>query len=488
MSEERDLAGLESLERAARRLAIDAGERARQLEAVVRYGERHLRALDDAAVYMADRPPGADFARLGFDEQPCAIDEALSLLHEHVDSTGLNIGSPRFFGFIPSGGLYTGALGDYLAAVTNRYAGAMFAAPGVTRLERMLVRWYADQVGYPPGASGDLTSGGSIAALSAVVAAREAARLRSADFARAVVYVTALTHHSVLKAVRIAGLVEAVVRTVPTDAAQRMDAGALDRCIAEDRAHGLLPWLVVATAGTTDLGSVDPLAAIADIAERHAVWLHVDAAYGGAFVLCASGRTRLAGIERSSSLVMDPHKGLFLPFGSGVLLVRDGHRLQAAFRERGAYMQDFAAVHSGEDESAADYSPELTRPFRGLRLWLPLKIFGLAPFRAALEEKLVLARYFYDRISGQPGIEVGPAPDLSIVVFRCVPEHGDANEFNRRLCDALRADGGVFMSSTTLEGRYVLRFAVLAYNTHRDDVDRALELIRRKIAELRAAA
>jgi glutamate/tyrosine decarboxylase-like PLP-dependent enzyme len=477
---------LAELERAARSLEIDTGTRAAQLAKVSAYAERFLDRVETDPVYMFDRDDDEAFSALTPREEPGNLDDALELIRRHVDGSGVHIGSPRFFAFIPSGGLYTSALGDFLAAATNRYAGTRFSGPGATRLDRLVVRWFADQFGYPAEAEGDLTSGGSVAGLSAIVAAREAQGLKSADFARAVVYTSAMTHHSLAKALRIAGLGECTVRDVPLDAGFRIHPIALERLIKQDRAAGSKPWLIVATAGTTDLGAVDPLGAIADLAASHELWCHVDAAYGGAFVLSPSGRERLAGIERSDSLVVDPHKGLFLPFGSGLVLVRDGRKLIDAFYARAPYLQDFTAVFPQNDLSAADLSPELSRPFRGLRVWLPLRLFGVAPFRAALEEKLLLARYFHQRMEVLPGFEVGPAPDLSIAAFRYVPARGDANEFNRRLCDDLRADGRIFLSSTTVRGNYLLRFAVLNYNTHRDDVEFAMDVIFHTVERLRA--
>ena len=185
----------------------------------------------------------------------------------------------------------------------------------------------------------------------------------------------------------------------------RMDPAALRACLQEDREQGLVPWLVAASAGTTDTGSVDPLHDIADIAEELGVWMHVDAAYGGAFALCEEGRQRLSGIERSDSLVLDPHKGFFIPCGIGVVLVRDGRHLYDAYHARGTYMQDVAA---DTERSPCDYSAELTRPSRALRLWLPLKLHGTEPFAAALEEKLLLAEYFHEEVQKIAGIEVGP--------------------------------------------------------------------------------
>src|SRR5690606_38977711 len=248
--------------------------------------------------------------------------ELCTRVDSEVNAPGINPRSPRSFGYIPGGGLYPAALGDLLADVSNRYAGVFYASPGAVRLEMQLVNWLAGVVGYPAGtAGGDLTSGGSIASLSAIVAAREAHNLRTADVPRHVVYLSGQSHHSARKALRLAGLAECVHRVIDVDERWRMNADALATCIETDRRQGLVPWLVVATAGSTDTGAVDPLTAIAQVAAAEGLWLHVDAAYGGAFLLCEEGRRILAGIERSDSTIIDPHKGLFLPFGSGAVLV-----------------------------------------------------------------------------------------------------------------------------------------------------------------------
>lgn len=473
---------IKALAQAALPLEYDAERRSTALEAVRDYAESFLETVAAKPVYTPDARDTADV--LGLDEESASMSDALAILAEHVDQSGLNIRSSRYFAFIPSGGLYPAALGDFLGAAINRYTGVRFPAPGATRLERAMLRWLADEVGYPPGSEGDLTSGGSIANLSGIVAARRAHDIRARDVERAVVYMTRLTHHSVAKALGIAGLAECRTRFVPLDRSSRMEPAALEKAIVADHDTGLLPWLIVGTAGTTDLGTVDPLDQLADIAVQHDMWLHVDAAYGGAFALCEEGKRRLRGLDRSASLVLDPHKGFFLPYGSGVVLVRNGARLYEAYHARGSYMQDLQSVSFEADASTCDFSPELTRPFRGLRLWLPLKLIGLAPFRAALEEKLLLAEYFYDQIETFAGFEIGPRPDLSVVAFRYVPKRGDANEFNRRLADAIRNDGRIFLSTTTLDGVFTLRMAILCYHSHLEDVDIALQTIQEQARRL----
>ena len=459
----------------------DATQRESLNAMVQRYTEAFLSALDAAPAYTRDEA-GVALQEARITERGDEPGAILELLRSEVDTPGVNCTSGRHFGYIPPGGLYHSALGDFLASVTNRYSGVSYASPGAARLERSLVEWIASVVSYPKEAGGDLTSGGSIANLIGIVAAREAFELKAADLPGAVVYLSDQAHHSIAKALGILGLKECVHRYVPVDERYRLDAEALESAVVEDRKAGLKPWLVVATAGSTDVGAVDPLPAIADIAERHGLWLHLDAAYGGFFVLCEDGRSILRGMDRSDSIVVDPHKSLFLPFGSGAALVKDQSLLLKAYRYEAPYMQD--AQEGSEELSPADVSPELTRPFRGLRLWLPLKLLGLAPFRAALQEKLLLARYFHRELGTVKGFAMGFEPDLSVVAFRYVPERGDADEFNRRLVDEILKDGRIFLSTTRLNGAFVLRLAILTCRTHLDEVDLALDILRHKAEQL----
>ncbi|MCP4302721.1 MAG: aminotransferase class V-fold PLP-dependent enzyme [Gammaproteobacteria bacterium] len=473
---------LATLKALAQRLETPSSDRGAAFEKTGAHVERFLESLPARAVYEQAGPHEEAMRAFAISETPETLDAALQTLEQYVDGIGHNLGSSRFFAYVPSGGLYESALADFLAAASNRYSGVGAAAPGATRMEDAMLSWLAGVIGYPESAEGDLTSGGSMATLSAVVAAREACGVRSSQVTSSVVYMTAHTHHTFRKALHVAGVGECTVREIPCDTGLRMDVRALSETIRKDRDAGMKPWLIAASAGTTDAGAVDPLDAIADLARECDVWMHVDAAYGGAFALCAEGARRLSGLERSDSLVLDPHKGFFLPCGIGVVLVRDGQKLYDAYHARGKYMQDVAG---DTERSPCDYSAELTRPFRALRFWLPFKVHGSAAFAAALEEKLLLAQYFYDEVATIPGIEVGPQPDLSIVTFRLRPDVGDANEASKALVEAIREDGRVFLTSTTIEGRFILRMAILTYSTHLEDVALALQAIRECSAAIR---
>jgi aromatic-L-amino-acid decarboxylase len=451
---------------------------------VIAYADAFIEDLDRKPVYAASDGEGNALYDSPISEGPMDHDAVLELLDLGVNRGGVSVGSGGHMAYIPGSNLHASALADYLGAVINKYSGLYFASPGMVRMERMLLRWVADLVGYPASAAGDLTSGGSIASLVGIVTAREASGLKAKDFDKAVVYLGAQTHHAVDKALRIAGLGETVRRFIPLDDRHRMRPEALEEAVEADAKMGLYPWLIAATAGTTDTGAVDPLADIANIARRHDLWLHVDGAYGAAFALTEHGKRILRGIERSDSMVLDPHKGLFLPFGSGIALVREGRHLLHAHYYDASYLQDKDVLASGDETSPADLSPELTRPSRALRLWLPLKLAGVAPFRAALEEKLLLARYFHERMLHEDRFEVGSPPDLSIVTFRYLPRSGDPNVFNRRLIDAVRRDGRIFISSTMIDGRFTLRLAILSLRTHQETVDLAIDILREKAAQL----
>lgn len=473
---------IKRLEEKARELEPDSDFRDRVIEAVVKYGNEFLDQLPNLPAYWTTEDKGSGIYRSPISEEPIGIEAALAILKRDVDRPGLNPASGGHLAYIPGGGLFTSAPADYLASLTNRYSGVFFASPGAVRMENLLLDWMVEVVGYPKSAAGNLTSGGSIANLIGIVTARDACPAKARDFERLVVYMTRQAHHSLEKALRVAGLGEALRRHIPFVSGYRMDPQALEKSIQNDKREGLIPWLIIASAGTTDTGAVDPLPSIGDIADQYDLWLHVDGAYGAFFVLCEEGRKILEGMDRSHSLVMDPHKGLFLPYGSGAVLVKDRQKLFDSHAYTASYMQD--AMAEQEELSPADLSPELTKHFRGLRLWLPLMLHGVAPFRAALEEKLWLARYFHQAMQSVEGFEVGPYPDLSVVTFRYLPRQGDANTFNRKLIEAVTRDGRVFLSSTMLEDRFTLRLAILCFRTHLATIDLTIEILKEKVREL----
>lgn len=372
------------------------------------------------------------------------------------------VGHPGYMAYVAGAGNVVSALGQALAMTMNPYTGTAATAPALVRLEDQVIRWFARIVGYPDDAGGFLTTGSSLAILSAVIAARERA---AAPWDRARCYVPEQTHHAVGKALFAAGFrPENVVVTPSADL--RADVAALAARVSSDRAEGFVPVLVVGTAGTTNAGRVDPLDAIADVAARHGAWFHCDGAYGGFFRLL-DDLPALRGMERADSVSLDPHKSLQIPYGTGALLVRRPADLRFPRGLASAYMPPI------RDEDLrieyAEMSPELSRDFRGLRVWLALKHFGIAPFRANLREKRRLALRLADRIAATPSLELVAAPDLTIVAFRVRGDDDGAR--TRSLLGRINGSGRWFLTGTTLAGAFAIRACLLGFRCDEPTVD-----------------
>lgn len=473
--------------------ASGAGEHPLELsaegfQALVDAAMVRLRAYVASIPSIASAPSSAGAAlarelREGLPETGSPVEPLLALLFDRVIPSSFATPSPGYLAYIPGGGILHSAVADLIADATNRYVGVWAAGPGLAQIEANVVGWLAEIVGYPRAARGILTSGGSISNFSAIVTARRE-RLPE-DFLSGILYASDQTHHSVRKAAMLAGFPERNVRVVETDGAFRMRLDRLESAIADDRSAGRTPFLVVGNAGTTNTGAVDDLAGLAEIARREGLWYHVDGAYGGFFAMTAEGRRRLAGIERSDSVILDPHKGLFLPYGTGCLLVRDGGALERAHALTADYLP--AMQDAEEHVDFCQISPELSRDWRGLRVWLPMKMCGAAAFRRTLDEKLALAREAADAVRAMPGIEILAEPQLSIFAFRIAPRgrtSEEANRINRAFLEAVNARRRVHMTGTMLRGDFALRICVLSFRTHRDRIAMAIEDIRSALAEV----
>ncbi len=453
--------------------------RTRLMHIVQEYTDNFLDTLSEQKAYQGDKynkvPQDSDFY---IDEDITGLKDLLGLLHDRVDQPGLNPASGGHLGYIPGGGIYTAALGDFIAAVTNRYAGVFYASPGAVRIENALIRWAGNLIGYKKNFAGNLTSGGSIANLTALAGAKTAHNIKSRNIENSVIYTTKQTHHSVLKALRLLSLDECVLRYIPTDIQFKMQVSELENQIENDRQLNLSPFLVIANAGSTDVGATDDLQRIAAICTKQNLWLHVDAAYGGFFMLTEHGKKKLKGIELADSVVLDPHKGLFLPYGTGIVLLKQANHLLNTFSYSPSYMQD--AKDYEQELSPMDLSPEMSRNFRGLRMWLPLKIHGVKPFEMCLNEKLELMRYFCESIQ-KLGFELGHTPDLTVAVYRYNPQKTDRDTFNRNVLKKIHDDGKVFISSTNIDGAFWLRIAILSFRTHKREIDILINTLRELI-------
>jgi aromatic-L-amino-acid/L-tryptophan decarboxylase len=469
-------------------LELSPGELRRLVEAAMERIAAHLESLPGQPV--SDVAGGEELAREVVEPLPEAgtpHPALFDLLFDRLLTKSFNTASPGYLAFIPGGGLLHAAVADLIADAVNRYVGVWQAAPALATLEATVVRWFCRLVGYPPEARGFLTTGGSLANLTALVTARRE-RLPE-DFLAGTLYASEEVHHSVVKAAALAGFPAGAVRRIPVDDRFRIRLDLLRRQVADDRRQGRTPFLVVGSVGTVNTGAVDDLGGLAELARDEGLWLHLDAAYGGFFALTERGRRAMAGIERSDSVTLDPHKGLFLPYGTGCLLVRDGAALKRAHSAAADYMPPLQ--DSPDRVDFCEISPELSRDFRGLRVWLPLKMHGAGAFRAELDEKLDLARWAAAEVAKIPEVAVVAEPQLSLFAFRLAPPGvgGDElDELNHRWLAAVNARQRVFLTGTVAAGRFALRICVLSFRTHRERMEAALEDLRAAAAEVTAEA
>ncbi|HET8797057.1 MAG TPA: aminotransferase class V-fold PLP-dependent enzyme [Thermoanaerobaculia bacterium] len=397
-----------------------------------------------------------------------SYEKLLDFLFDDAIPRSFTSSGPGYLGYVPGGGIFHAAVADLIADAVNRYVGVCAAAPALVQLEANVIRWFAGILGFPNASGGVLTSGGSLANFTAVVAARKS--LLPDDFLRGTLYCSNQIHHSFQKAANLAGFPYANIRELPVDAQFRIRIDALEEAIARDRADGWTPFLVAGSAGTTATGAVDDLDALADAARRHGLWFHIDGAYGAFFNMTERGRRVLRGIERADSVILDPHKTLFLPFGTGALLVRDARTLRRAHASHADYLP--AMQDADELVDFCEISPELSRDFRGLRVWLPIKMFGIGVFRDQLDEKLDLMDFAMRELRAIPRIEIVAEPQLTICAFRV---RGEGDDATRTLLDRINARKRVMLTGATVNGRFVIRIAIVSHRTHRERVEMLVE-------------
>src|SRR3954471_20513752 len=449
----------------------------------------HLSTLPDEPAFRPVPRDQADALRaMPVPLEPVAADEILRRFADQIEPHPFGNGHPRFWGWVNSPPAVMGVFAEALAAAMNpSCAGGNHAAIYV---EHAVLAWFREMLGFPSTAAGLLVSGGSMATMTALAVARHvksgvdvrANGLRDAP-APFAFYMSAEAHSCARKAIELLGFGSASVRTIATDADYRMNIDALDAAIEQDLARGVRPIAVVATAGSTNTGAIDDLAAIAGVCRRHEVWMHVDAAYGGPAVLSAEYAGPLHAIAQADSVALDPHKWLFVPVEAGLVLVRDGEAMRSTFSLVPPYIRQSGSA--GDVYGLpwfSEYGFQQTRGFRALKVWMTMQEFGTAGYKAAIEDNIALAAYLAERVREADDLELCAPPSLSVVCFRFVDasmrDEDTVASLNRALLERLQLGEEAFLTSTELRGTYVLRACFVNYRSRREDVDRMLAAVR----------
>ncbi|HET7307162.1 MAG TPA: aminotransferase class I/II-fold pyridoxal phosphate-dependent enzyme [Gammaproteobacteria bacterium] len=440
-------------------------------------GYRVVDMIADHWADLADKPAAQTPAARGVSQVlsapppdgPASLDSVLEELQREVFSHIAHVNHPRFFAFVPSPANFVGVMGDALAAGYNVFNGTWLAASGAAQIELTVVDWLRRVCGFPEGAGGLFVSGGSMANIVALAVARH--RRLDGPNRKARVYFSAQTHSSIERGLRLLGFADAQSVRLPVDDRFRLDVEALAERIHADRAAGLEPFCVVANAGTTNTGAIDPLPELARLCRKEDLWLHADGAFGAAAAVSDRGRRALAGLDQVDSLSIDPHKWLFQPFEIGCVLVRDRNWLRDAFHVLPDYMQDTRAEE--ETINLGEYGPQLTRSFRALKLWMTLRIFGREALAAAVEHGFELAEQAEQQLKVRNYWEIVSPAQMAMIAFRYAPPDAgpdEADALNAEIVRRLSADGYAMLSSTRLNGRTALRLCTINPRTTRDDI------------------
>ena len=405
-----------------------------------------------------------------------SAEKVLELVLQEVLPYAARLDHPRFFGFVPSSPTWPGILADFLASGFNINSCTWLVSSGTSQLELVVVDWMRTWIGYPETSGGLLTSGGSAASVEALVAAREAAGHPD----RPTVYMSDQSHSALKRAALIAGVRREHIRLVPSGNNFQIEMDALRTQIAKDRSNGLQPMVVCANAGTTSTGSIDPLGALAEFCKAESMWLHVDAAYGGFSLVTEEGKELLNGIQDADSVGLDAHKWFFQPYEAGALMVKDKQHLENVYAIGNDVLQD--TVWGANHPNFADRGQQLSRAARALKIWMSVQTFGMAKFRAAVQNGLNLARRAEEYVRSSEILELTAPVVLGVVCLRVNPEFGEHDEtslekINREVLVRVFWDELAFFSSTSLKGVFSLRLCILNHTTTWEDVRKTLDLV-----------
>lgn len=436
--------------------------------------------------------PRAELARAGLEgpipEEGTDPFDLLAEVRDLVVPGSFHLSSPRYFGLFNPTPTVIGVFADAIASALNQNLAAWSHGPAGAQIEKTVIRWLCDIVGYPPGAFGTLTSGGSIANTTGLkVALNETLPAVRRDGVgatggRPTFYVSSEAHYSLVKTADILGIGREGMRVVDSDSAGRLDPDRLRRRIEADRAAGMLPFCVVGIAGTTTSGAVDPIGELGDLCHRERLWLHVDAAWGAAARLSSTHRRVLDGIERADSITLDPHKWFSVPFTAGAIATRDGGALRRTFEVRPHYVSDRAFVEH-EDLNLFQFGVAGSRRFDALKVWLSLRQHGRRGYEEAVDRQIALAEYLSRSVASAADMEPASDPSLGVFCFRCVPEGFQGgpeaiDALQSRIQDRVHRQGRAWISTSILGGRRVIRFCATSYLTRESHIDLLLEEIR----------
>ena len=432
----------------------------------------HLAALGSKPVA---RPPKADVLGPVVHEplpiQGHGLESTIDRFFDRILPHATLVNHPRFFAYVPCPGSFVGAVGQWLAATTNSFVGTWLGGSVMTQLEVEVLSWLRQLVGLPADYDGILTTGGSMANLGAIAAART----RISDLAKATIYTSEEAHYSVAKAARVLGFRAEHVRSLAVDPQQRLAAATVQRAIAADKQAGLEPCLLCATLGTTSTGAIDPIPELAAVCREHGIWLHIDGAYGAALALLPEHQELAEMLEAAASLTLDPHKWLSAPSESGCVLTRHPDALRQAFAADADYMQDIPR----EEVNFFERGPELSRGNRALKLWVLFRSLGIEPIREAIRRDIKLCKLACEQLRKDPRIRIVTEPSLSMFSFS-VPGGESAG---RQLVDRILEDGFLMLSSSRVNGEFVLRLCMVNHRTTEEDVRRSVDRILELCAE-----
>ena len=421
--------------------------------------------------------------KIGIPEKGRNVEEVVRQMQEEVFKFSGNPNHPRFFGFIPGPASCVSWLGDIMTSAYNIHAGGSKLAPTVNCIEQQVIRWLADQAGFGENAGGIFVSGGSMANITALTAARDK-KLDENTLHLGTAYVSDQTHSSVAKGLRVIGITPGRIRSIPTDDGFRMNMAELRKAVEQDVKDGYIPFVTIGTAGTTNTGSVDPLDEIADLCEQYQMWFHVDGAYGGSVLASPKYKHLLKGVERADSLSWDAHKWLFQTYGCAAVIAKDVRDLYKSFHVSPEYLKD---IEDDDNINMYDIGIELTRPARGLKLWLTLQVLGTELMGSAIEHGFQLAKWAEEFLSGRKNWEIISPAQMSIVNFRYAPEglsEQQCNELNERVSARLNESGFAAIFTTVLQGKTVLRLCAIHPEATKEDIQTTLQLLEKYAIEI----